>query len=145
MALRDKRRLGRCALEPRLRAVGPDAAEVSPRRTSAPASAAAVLPVKARIMDQAVIAGVGNLLADEALWRARLTRAGRPATCRGRARPPAQRDPGGEPLTRSRGGGVHTGKVIPARRRGGAARAAAADGARDDRRAHDVLVRREQV
>ena len=29
-------------------------------------------PVKARLLDQGVISGVGNLLADEALWRARL-------------------------------------------------------------------------
>jgi formamidopyrimidine-DNA glycosylase len=30
------------------------------------------MPVKSRIMDQSVLAGVGNLLADEALWRAKL-------------------------------------------------------------------------
>ena len=30
-------------------------------------------PLKARIMDQSVIAGVGNLLADETLWQARLS------------------------------------------------------------------------
>ena len=37
-------------------------------------------PLKARLLDQGVIAGVGNLLADETLWRARLvTRGARPA------------------------------------------------------------------
>ena len=29
-------------------------------------------PVKARLLDQSVVAGVGNLLADETLWQARL-------------------------------------------------------------------------
>ena len=29
-------------------------------------------PVKARLMDQAVMAGIGNLMADEILWRARI-------------------------------------------------------------------------
>ena len=39
-------------------------------------------------MDQGVLAGVGNLLADEALWRARLARAPGAATLdAGRARP----------------------------------------------------------
>jgi formamidopyrimidine-DNA glycosylase len=28
--------------------------------------------VKARLLDQGVVAGIGNLLADEALWRARI-------------------------------------------------------------------------
>jgi formamidopyrimidine-DNA glycosylase len=30
-------------------------------------------PLKAKLMDQSVIAGVGNLLADETLWQARLS------------------------------------------------------------------------
>ena len=30
-------------------------------------------PMKARLLDQGAIAGVGNLLADETLWRARLS------------------------------------------------------------------------
>ena len=120
MTLRDKRRLGRVRLEPAIERLGPDAAEICRARTSARASAAARMPVKARIMDQAVLAGVGNLLADEALWRARIDPRrpaddARPRTsstaCAARS---ARR-----PAPRSRGGGVHTGKVIPARRRDG--------------------------
>ncbi len=56
-------------------------------------------PLKARIMDQSVIAGVGNLLADEALWRARLSpAAARRRPARGRARPPAPRPARRDPL-----------------------------------------------
>jgi formamidopyrimidine-DNA glycosylase len=71
-------------------------------------------------MDQSVIAGVGNLLADETLWRARLS----PLVPAGeldaeqldhlrRVLRAATRDA-------IRLGGVHTGTLIPARRRGGA-------------------------
>jgi formamidopyrimidine-DNA glycosylase len=35
--------------------------------------------LKARLLDQGTIAGVGNLLADETLWRARLSPCGWPA------------------------------------------------------------------
>jgi formamidopyrimidine-DNA glycosylase len=71
LALRDKRRLGRARLEPTIEALGPDAADVSRERFRELVSASHA-PVKARLMDQAVIAGIGNLMADEILWRARL-------------------------------------------------------------------------
>ena len=71
MALRDKRRLGRARLEPDLAALGPDAAEIS-REEFRTRVGRGTAPLKARLMDQAVVSGVGNLLADEILWRARL-------------------------------------------------------------------------
>jgi formamidopyrimidine-DNA glycosylase len=71
MALRDKRRLGRALLEPDFSHVGPDAADVG-RDAFRVRFARSGAPVKARLLDQGVIAGVGNLLADEILWRARL-------------------------------------------------------------------------
>jgi formamidopyrimidine-DNA glycosylase len=71
MALRDKRRLGRAMLEPDFSHVGPDAAEVG-RDAFRVRFGRGSAPVKARLLDQGVIAGVGNLLADEILWRARL-------------------------------------------------------------------------
>ena len=48
------------------------------RRRSAPAGLAAALagsstPLKARLLDQSRIAGIGNLIADEVLWRAGLS------------------------------------------------------------------------
>src|SRR5215207_7308517 len=72
MALRDKRRLGRAVIEPDYSHVGPDAADVGRDAFRARVGRGAA-PIKARLLDQGVIAGVGNLLADEILWRARLS------------------------------------------------------------------------
>jgi formamidopyrimidine-DNA glycosylase len=69
LALRDKRRLGRARLEPDIAALGPDAADVG-RDDFRELIGRSRAPVKARLMDQAVIAGIGNLMADEILWRA---------------------------------------------------------------------------
>ena len=72
MALRDKRRLGRAVIEPDFTHVGPDAAEVSRAEFRARVGRGNA-PIKARLLDQKAIAGVGNLLADEILWQARLS------------------------------------------------------------------------
>ena len=72
LVLHDPRRLGRAVLDPRIDNLGPDAAEVG-RAVFRDRVRTGAAPLKARIMDQAVIAGVGNLLADEALWQARLS------------------------------------------------------------------------
>jgi formamidopyrimidine-DNA glycosylase len=71
IALRDKRRLGRAILGPDLSRLGPDAA-VASRSHFRDRVGRGSAPIKARIMDQGVIAGVGNLLADEILWQARM-------------------------------------------------------------------------
>ena len=69
MAVRDPRRLGAVELDPDVSALGPDATvlTVAELRAALRRSSAAV---KARILDQRLIAGIGNLLADEILWRA---------------------------------------------------------------------------
>ena len=72
LALRDKRRLGRAVIEPDFDHVGPDAAEVS-RDVFRARVGRGTIAIKARLLDQGSIAGVGNLLADETLWRARLS------------------------------------------------------------------------
>ena len=72
LALRDKRRLGRAVIAPELSHVGPDAAEVS-REEFRRRMGRGRAPVKARLLDQGAIAGVGNLLADEILWQARVS------------------------------------------------------------------------
>ena len=72
LVLRDKRRLGRALLNPDFSHVGPDAANVGRdefRRLIGSGRTA----VKARLLNQHAISGVGNLLADEALWQARLS------------------------------------------------------------------------
>jgi formamidopyrimidine-DNA glycosylase len=118
LALRDKRRLGRAVLDPKIDTLGPDAAEVG-RDTFRARVGRGDAPLKARIMDQAVIAGVGNLLADEALWRARLDPR-RPAGDLDEAELDRLRREIRAATRRAiERGGVHTGDVIPHRRRDG--------------------------
>ena len=71
LRVRDPRRLGGVLLDPDESALGPDALAVSLPALRA-ALAGSVAPLKARLMDQGRLAGVGNLVADEALWRAGL-------------------------------------------------------------------------
>jgi formamidopyrimidine-DNA glycosylase len=118
MALRDKRRLGRALLAPDFSHVGPDAAEVD-RGTFRVRFGRSGAPLKARLLDQGVIAGVGNLLADEILWRARMNprRAANDLSqdeldALRRAIRAATRDA-------IRNGGAHTGHLNPHRVRGG--------------------------
>jgi len=67
--LRDPRRLGAAELDPDESRFGPDALTVTAVQLDH-ALAKRTAPVKAVLMDQARIAGLGNLLVDEALWRA---------------------------------------------------------------------------
>lgn len=76
LALRDPRRLGGVELEPDESRLGPDAMAITAAELQRALDSAA--PLKARLMDQARVAGLGNLLADEILWRAGLDPA-RPA------------------------------------------------------------------
>ena len=118
LRLFDKRRLGRVGLDPDLSRLGPDAALVrAPDFRARIARGRA--PVKARLLDQSVIAGVGNLLADETLWQARIDPRRRVDTL-------GERDLGAllKALRRSTKraiarGGVHTGEVIKHRRADG--------------------------
>jgi formamidopyrimidine-DNA glycosylase len=77
LRINDPRRLGGVQLDPDEARLGPDAAAITYREL-ADALDASVAPLKARIMDQRRVAGLGNLLADETLWRAGLDPA-RPA------------------------------------------------------------------
>jgi formamidopyrimidine-DNA glycosylase len=118
LALFDKRRLGRVRLDPGIDALGPDAAEVTPAEFRGLITKGSVA-VKARLLDQSRIAGVGNLLADEILWQARVSPAARTDRLR---RADADRlyralvSALDSAMTR---GGVHTGDVIAARHPGG--------------------------
>ena len=72
LLLHDPRRLGRLSLDPDEGALGPDALSLSlgELRAALRSRAAEGPAIKARLLDQSKIAGVGNLLADEMLWRA---------------------------------------------------------------------------
>jgi formamidopyrimidine-DNA glycosylase len=118
LVLRDKRRLGRAVLDPVIERLGPDAAEVA-RAAFRERVGASSAPVKARIMDQSVIAGVGNLMADEALWQARLSPL-RPAKLLHADELDRLRNAiRAANRSAQRKGGVHTGELIPHRRRDG--------------------------
>jgi formamidopyrimidine-DNA glycosylase len=71
LLLIDPRRLGRVRLDPPIEALGIDAHEITPAQFRA-VMARGTAPVKARLLDQDSIAGVGNLLADQALWLAKI-------------------------------------------------------------------------
>lgn len=71
LRIRDPRRLGGVLLDPDEGRLGVDALDPHPEALAA-VLATSTAPLKARLMDQARLAGVGNLLADEILWRAGL-------------------------------------------------------------------------
>jgi formamidopyrimidine-DNA glycosylase len=77
LRIRDPRRLGGVELGPPEDRLGPDALTISLEELTA-ALDRSQAPLKARMLDQSRLAGVGNLAADEILWRAGLD-PGRPA------------------------------------------------------------------
>jgi formamidopyrimidine-DNA glycosylase len=114
LRLFDKRRLGRVRLEPNIDALGPDA-EMITRAEFRTRIGRGHAPVKARLLDQSVLAGVGNLLADETLWQAHVNPS-TPADELGGARIGRLYDALEAALKHAiANGGVHTGEVIPFR------------------------------
>ncbi|MCU4185804.1 hypothetical protein K6U06_15655 [Acidiferrimicrobium sp. IK] len=118
LRMHDPRRLGGVELDPAEARLGPDALRATLPEVRA-ALAGAAVALKARLLDQARLAGVGNLVADELLWRSALA---------------PQRPAGGldddevRRLHRGLGatlrmlirrGGSHTGDLMAARRPGG--------------------------
>lgn len=69
LRMRDPRRLGGVVVEPDLSTLGVDAAAIRLRDVERILGSSRA-PVKAVLMDQARVAGLGNLLTDEILWRA---------------------------------------------------------------------------
>src|SRR4051812_8884587 len=117
LALRDKRRLGRAILDPDLGGVGPDAALIS-REEFRERVGRGGAPLKARLMDQSILAGVGNLLADETLWRARLSPLHPAGELDDEQLDRLRRELRAAIRMTTRRGGVHTGDVIAHRRAG---------------------------
>jgi formamidopyrimidine-DNA glycosylase len=118
LAIRDPRRLGGVELDPDLGRLGPDAAALGVDDLEAVLGRSTVA-LKARLLDQARVAGLGNLLVDDVLWRAGLD----PARAAGRL--------DGEEVAvladaiattldeLGRRGGSHTGELQPERHRDG--------------------------
>ena len=118
LRVNDPRRLGGVVLDPDLSRLGPDAIEVSAAGLAA-ALAGSTAPLKARLLDQARLAGGGNLMGDEGLWRARLS----PLRAAGSLAPAEARRLHRE-LRRTvdiliERGGSHLGDLIPHRLPGG--------------------------
>ncbi len=71
LVVHDPRRLGGVSLNPDLSRLGPDAASITAAQLGAVLRGSNA-PLKARLLDQAKVAGIGNLIGDEILWRAAL-------------------------------------------------------------------------
>ena len=119
LRMRDPRRLGGVEIDPDEDRLGPDALGATLAQVRAALGGASVA-LKARLLDQSKLAGIGNLVADELLWRAGLSPL-RPAG--------ALPDPEVRRLHRTlattlrmliRRGGSHTGDLMAARHPGGA-------------------------
>jgi formamidopyrimidine-DNA glycosylase len=119
LRMQDPRRLGGVLLDPEEGLLGPDAASVTLAGLRA-ALGRSTSPLKARLMHQAHLAGVGNLIADEALWRAGLD----PRRPAGGLTPAEVRRLHRHLLATiadlSTRGGSHMGDLLPHRRGGGA-------------------------
>lgn len=114
LLLLDPRRLGRVRLDPDVDALGPDAATVTLPELSQ-ALARGTAPVKARLLDQTAVAGIGNLLADQVLWQARVHPRRRVDTLTNDDIRRLHRAMRSSVAAAQKGGGVHTLRVVPFR------------------------------
>jgi formamidopyrimidine-DNA glycosylase len=118
LALRDKRRLSRAVLNPDFSHVGPDAADVG-REDFRRLIGAGHTAVKARLLNQHAISGVGNLLADQVLWQARIAPARSTSDLSDEDLDRLRRELRAAVRSAIRKGGAHTGEFIRARERDG--------------------------
>ncbi len=118
LRINDPRRLGGVELAPDVSVLGVDLFKATPAVVRDRIAISSVA-LKARLLDQKAIAGIGNLLGDEILWRAGLDPA-RPSNSL--TSPETSklsrhiRSVAAEMLTK---GGSHMGRLQPARERGG--------------------------
>jgi formamidopyrimidine-DNA glycosylase len=117
LALFDKRRLGRVRLNPDISLLGPDAEEVTPEQFRR-VFGKGTIAVKARLLDQSKLAGIGNLLADEALWQARISPAASVNSLRPEDVDRLYQAVQAALKSAAIHGGAHTGEIIPFRHAG---------------------------
>jgi formamidopyrimidine-DNA glycosylase len=118
LVLVDPRRLGRVRLNPDIGALGPDAGQVSPAEFRALISRGTIA-VKARLLDQSKLAGIGNLLADEILWQAGVSPLARVDTLSAAQVNRLYRALKSVLESATAKGGAHTGDMVAARHPGG--------------------------
>jgi formamidopyrimidine-DNA glycosylase len=114
LRVRDPRRLGGLQLDPDTSHLGPEASTLTAGQLER-ALAGSRTSLKARLLDQRRVAGLGNLLVDEILWRAGLD----PARAAASLDRPAVEDLAGMVVATvsdlSSRGGSHTGDLHPSR------------------------------
>ena len=117
LRLQDPRRLGGVELDPDEDRLGVDAFEA---RLADLRDRVFVgdIPIKARLLDQGRLAGVGNLIADETLWRAGIDPARAARSLSDAEQRSLHRHLGNVLRQFLRDGGSHTGRLQPARTRG---------------------------
>ena len=115
MTVRDPRRLGGVELDPDEGRLGVDASVVTVAQLR-DLLGTATAPLKARLLDQGRLAGVGNLLADEVLWRAGLDPARPAGSLSGAEVRRLQRHLRATLVALTRRGGSHTGDLQDQRR-----------------------------
>jgi len=118
LALRDPRRLGAVELDPDEDRLGPDAFTVNAPRLRA-ATGNRRTAIKAALMNQAAIAGLGNLLVDEILWRAGIAPTRSAASLERVEQGRLARSISTTLRVLGRRGGSHTGDLMAARHPGG--------------------------
>jgi formamidopyrimidine-DNA glycosylase len=118
LVLLDPRRLGRVRLNPNIGALGPDAAQVTQAEFRALITKGTIA-VKARLLNQSKIAGVGNLLADEILWQAKVSPLARVDSLSSAQVNRLYRALKSVLKSAMAKGGAHTGDIIAARHPGG--------------------------
>jgi formamidopyrimidine-DNA glycosylase len=118
LVVHDPRRLGGVLLDPDVSTLGPDAFAITRAQLAATLQESRA-PLKARLLDQSKVAGIGNLIADELLWRAGLS----PVRASDSLTPNEVRrlhtHLGRTLADLTRGGGSHTGHLMEERRTGG--------------------------
>jgi formamidopyrimidine-DNA glycosylase len=118
LVLCDPRRLARITLDPDESALGPDAGTVK-RAQLAAILAVGATPLKARLLDQSRLAGIGNLLADEMLFRSSLSPVRMTDTLDQTDVSRLHRHLLATLRILGKRGGSHTGDLMPERRPGG--------------------------
>ena len=118
LVVRDPRMLGGAVLDPDEDALGPDALTLTLAELATALDRSAA-PLKARLLDQSKVAGIGNLVADELLWRSGLAPARRAGSLDEAERRRLARAVPSTLRLLMRRGGSHTGDLMPARAPGG--------------------------
>ena len=118
LVVHDPRRLGGVLLDPDISGLGPDAAAITMAQLASTLGESRS-PLKARLLDQSKVAGIGNLIADELLWRAALSPLRSSDSLTPNEIRRLHRNLGRTLSDLAGAGGSHTGQLMDERRPGG--------------------------